>query len=275
MLNLPALASRIDGLTFHRTFTLNRSAISTILENSGSSSADFRELTHLGTIYIEAMPRYARACGLLEFGSTELTPLGVHVLAHDPSLALPATQWLMHYHLCALHGPGPRFWHDLILHLPQAPQSFGRAEVEAEIVRSLKEASDRALKDNSIRSTATIFLGSYTKSDALGPLNLLQSAENGYTLEAAEAPPLGAFAYALSHHWQAELGDKQTCDLDDLSNEGSLGSLLLMSEFSVNRQLRQLARQQVLELWVTAPPYQVTRPPAPQYLLEGIYAADG
>ena len=269
------------GTSFHETFTLNRSGVGCVLKyiEGASSVEDLQSILNieakLGNNWAKAMPRYARACGLLEFGSTDLTPFGVHVLAHDPSLALPATQWLMHYHLCALHGPGPRFWHDLILHLPQAPQSFGKAEVEAEIVRSLKEASGTALKDNSIRSTATIFLGSYTKSDALGPLNLLHSAQEGYSLEAPEAPPLGAFAYALSHHWQAQLGDKQTCDLDDLGKEGGLGSQFLMSEFSVNRLLRQLARQQVLELWMAAPPYQVTRPPAPEHLLEGIYAADG
>lgn len=264
----------MEGLTFHRSFAINKPAIAAILANAGASIDELREATHLGTVYLESMPRYARACGLLEFGSTQLTPLGEHVLAHDPSLSLAPTQWLMHYHLCAPHGPGPRFWHDLILRLPHLPQPFRKGDVVAEIDRSVREESGAALKDRGIESTATVFLGSYTKTDALGPLEIMEEAGSEYGFRWPEPPPAGVFAYALSHYWQGQLGAQQTCTLDDLGEPGGLGSLFLMGSFDVNRALRQLARQGLLELWMAAPPYQVTRPPAPEKLLEGIYAAE-
>lgn len=71
-------------MTFHRSFTLVRPAISQILQvvsetqpskpTAGEltkccSQAEFRKKTSLGSIYIEAMPRYARGAGLLTDGN--------------------------------------------------------------------------------------------------------------------------------------------------------------------------------------------------------------
>lgn len=232
------------------------------------------EEENLGKNWAKSVPSYARACGFMEFGSTQLTPLGEHVLAHDPALSLPATQWLMHYHLCAAHGPGPRFWHDLLVRLPHLPQPFGKGEVVTEIDRSVRADSGAALKERGIESTATVFLGSYTKSDALGPLEILGQSEGEFAFKTPEPPPPGVFAYALSHHWQGQLGAQQTCTLEDFSEPGGFGSVFLMGSFQVNRALRKLARQGMLELWMAAPPFQVTRPPMPEKLLEDIYASE-
>lgn len=192
---------------------------------------------------------------------------------HDPSLSLPATQWLMHYHLSAPNGPGPRFWHDLVRNMPEWTQPFGKGEVVAQIEESTRQDSGADLKGRSVETTATVFLGSYTKSDGLGALDIL-SKDGGYTVQSPETPPLGVLAYALSHYWEGRMGIKQTCNLDDLSTPGGFGSLFFMGAFGVNRALRQMARQGLLELWMAAPPYQVTRLPSPDKLLEGIYAAE-
>lgn len=261
------------SVTFHRTFALNRPSITAILSNSvgKATRSDYRENTQLGTIYIEAMPHYARACGLMEFGSTKLTPLGQHVLAHDASLSLPATQWLMHYHLSAPHGPGPRFWHDLTVRLPELGTSFGRAELAEEVGRSVQSEQERALAPRSLRTCGTVFAGTYTKSEGLGALNLLQEAADGYRLGEPEPVPPGVLAYALAHYWEGQFGAAQTRNLSDLSEPGGFGSLFFLSQFALNRALRGLASRGVLELWLQAPPHQVTRPPAPAALLDGIY----
>ena len=244
-----------------------------ILANAGLSPEEMREATNLGTIYIESMPRYARACGLMEFGSTKLTPLGEHVLTHDPDLHLPETLWLMHYHLSAPHGPGPRFWHELVLRLPELGDGFGREAVVAQIAETTK-AEGADLKERGVVSTATVFLGSYTKSDALGPLGILQESENGYTFDFPEPPSAGVVGYCLSHYWQGQLGVQQTCSLDTLSEPGNFANVMLLSSFDFNRALRQLAQRGVLELWMAAPPYQVSIPSKPEALLEGIYVAE-
>ena len=277
MSDLPTLNVQKNrtSVTFHRTFSLNRPGITAILTNSDDPSrvtrAKYRESTHLGTVQIEAMPHYARACGLMEFGGTKLTSLGQHVLAHDPSLSLPATQWLMHYHLSAPHGPGPRFWHDLTVQLPELGSSFGGAALTEEVARSVQAERGQALAGRSLRTCAAVYAGTYTKPEGLGGLTLLHEADGSYTLGEPEPVPPGVLAYALSHYWEGQFGRVQTRNLSDLSEPGGFGSLFFLSQFALNRALRGLASRGVLELWLQAPPHQVTRPPAPEALLDGIY----
>lgn len=275
-----ARVSKRIGTLFHESFSLSRPGVAAVLRQAGGTDSQKElidklcEEENLGRNWAKAVPAYARGCGFLDFGSTELTPLGAHVLEHDADLHLPETLWLMHYHLSAPHGPGPRFWHDLTLRLPELAQPVTREAVTSEIDRSVREDSGAELKERGLATTATVFLGSYSKSDALGPLGVLQEREEGLVYESPEAPPAGVVGYALSHYWQGQLGAQQTCSLDDLGAPGGFGSLFFMSSFSVNRALRQLSKQGVLELWMAAPPYQVTRPPVPEKLLDGIYASE-
>lgn len=277
------------GTSFHETFALNRPAIASVIDivsrvdDEQSLTEQLREQTNLGTNYVKAMPRYARASGLMEFKGVALTPLGQHVLNHDPTLTLPQTQWLMHYHLCAPHGPGPNFWHELILALPEWPLPFGKADVVAEVGRSTQAEDGKELAERSISSTATVFLGSYTKSDALGPLGLIEKVKNPenedrgtglYTLETPVSPPPGVVGYALAHYWAGQYPNDQTQSIEKLAEPNGFAGLFLMGAFELNRALRALERQGICELWMVAPPYQITRLPAAETLLEGIYAAD-
>lgn len=266
-----------SGPMFHESFALNRPAIAAVLQSIGRGESEdalfssLRKTTNLGNNYVKAMPRYASGCGLREAGKNQLTPLGEHVLTHDASLSLPATQWLMHYHLSAPHGPGPRFWHDLTVRLPELGTSFGGAELAEEVGRSVQSEQERALAPRSLRTCGTVFAGTYTKPEGLGTLNLLREADDGYNLGEPEPVPLGVLAYALSHYWEGRYGHMQTRNLSDLSEPGGFGSLFFLSQFALNRALRGLTRRSVLELWQQAPPHQVTKPPKPAALLEEIY----
>ncbi|MCD0174452.1 DUF4007 family protein [Deinococcus sp. 14RED07] len=266
------------GNLFHESFTLSRPGIAAAIRQANGPNGlkglveRLQEEEKLGKNWAKAVPAYARGCGLLEFGSTELTPLGMYVREHDPSLSLLATQWLMHYHLSAPHGPGPRFWHDLVRNIPEWTQPFDKAEVVAQIEESARQESGADLKERSVETTATVFLGSYTKADGLAALEIF-SEDGGYTVQSPDAPPVGVLSYALSHYWEGQL-DKQTCNMDELGAPGGFGSLFFMGSFEINRCLRQMARQGLLELWMAAPPYQVTRPPISALLLEGIYDSE-
>ena len=109
------------GMTFHRSFSLNRPALSQIIELAGQvensevdgvclNNTEIRNRTSLGSIYVEAMPRYGRGSGLLTNGNC-LTTFGKFINDFDPMLNRIATQWLLHYYLCSTHGSGPLFWH--------------------------------------------------------------------------------------------------------------------------------------------------------------------
>lgn len=267
-----------SGAMFHESFALNRPAIAIILqsavhrESEDALFAQLRDKTNLGNNYIKAMPRYATCCGLLEADKSQLTPLGAYVSAHDASLSLPATQWLMHYHLSAPHGPGPRFWHDLTVRLPELGASFDSAELTAEVDRSVQAEQGRTLAERSLRTCGAVYAGTYTKADGLGGLGILREGDAGLSLGDPQAVPPGVLAYALSHFWAGQFGQAQTRNLSDLSEPGGFGSLFFLSQFALNKALRGLAGRGVLELWQQAPPHQVTRPPAPQALLDGLYA---
>ena len=109
---------------FHETFSLTRQAIyqivKTIDANSNVSKLKktelqklFVEQTNLGPNYIKSMPQYAKGSGILNFDNT-LSGLGKFTALYDPLYEQSGTQWLMHYHLSAPHGPGPTFWNNLV-----------------------------------------------------------------------------------------------------------------------------------------------------------------
>jgi hypothetical protein len=215
----------------------------------------------------------------MEFGSTKITPLGEYVLAHDASLSLPATQWLMHYHLSAPHGPGPRFWHDLTLKLPELVAPIRSAELVDIIGLSVTEEGREPIVEDSLQKCGTAYLGTYSKSEGLESLGILEHIQtpngkpsNTYQTVDPQPVPPGVLAYALSHYWEGQFGSVQTRNLSDLSEPGGFGSLFFLSQFALNRSLRGLASEGVLELWLQAPPHQLLRPPPSISLLEGIYA---
>lgn len=109
-----ASVQRRISTAFHETLPLSTPQVREVMHVSLACGERFcqeglRELTGLGTNAVKAMPLYARGCGLLEIGSYRLTRLGEAVCAHDPDLRRPETLWLMHYHLSAPYGPGPKF----------------------------------------------------------------------------------------------------------------------------------------------------------------------
>lgn len=251
------------GLTFHESFSLSRPAvsqvISTIAEVSQSSSLErtLREHTALGTRYVKSMPRYAIGTGLLSF-DRQLTPFGHYALAHDPMLEQHGTQWLMHYHLSAPHGPGPAFWHDLVASDFYVGREFSADEIARHIAAFLEQTEGRTLVERTVRSTATVFLGTYTKSDGLGKLGILTALDGQrYLVTEPVPPPVWAVAYSLLDYWAAHYNDRLTVSLDSLTEPGGFVSLFLLGQQEFGEVLRVLQAEHYVEVYRTAPPYQV------------------
>lgn len=268
------------GVTFHRTFSLNRPAIAEILrvaitERGQVNNSLLREQTNLGTIYIEAMPRYARGCGLLDLGSFAPTRFGELALAHDPTLKHPATQWLMHYYLSAPQGPGPRFWHYLVTHTLRPGDVVDRAMVASEIARGLA-AGEKLPGEGALNSTATVFLGSYAKPEGLQALGLLAAeGRNRYRVQAPDTPPMTALAVALADYWAVAWGERVTVSLQDLMRSDGFMSLFFLSTDQLEAALQAMQRARLLELHRLAPPYQVVRLwDDPAALVERLYEDD-
>jgi hypothetical protein len=256
------------GATFHRSFSLVRSAVTQVLklagnagnqtDNAGCLDRDtINKLSHLGSIYVEAMPRYGYGTGLLGEGYC-LTQFGQAALKADALLEQFDTLWLMHYFLSATQGPGPVFWHDLVTSRFLSGNEFKVSDIEEQIANVFQSREGKPLSQRSTRRTATIFLGTYAKEEGLGKLGLLKEiAPDTYRVFEPEPPSPWAFGYAFLHYWRTNFGDRLTINLDVLYGQSGLSTLFLCGAGRLNRMLSSLQMEGYIDVYRVAPPYQV------------------
>lgn len=255
------------GTAFHETFALNLPAIAAVLrvcnEHEGEANAEIiRSETSLGANYVRSMPMYARGAGLLELNSYRLTPFGQTVMMRDPDLMRVETQWLMHYFLSAPNGPGPAFWNALISTSIRIGQTIRRTDIATAIAQHLQNSSEKLLGNRTLESTATVFLGSYEKSDALGKLGVLAGSEEGsgaYEVSQPESPPIWVIGCALADYWEASSAGASELLLKDLGRSGGFAGLFFMGTGMLGAILSDLQSAGVLAIKRDAPPFVVTR----------------
>ncbi|MGB9586373.1 MAG: DUF4007 family protein [Anaerolineales bacterium] len=262
------------SLTFHRTFSFSRSSISMIIrlayEDPLYKQSDLANKTSLGTIYQEAMPRYAYRAGLLN-EKHRLTAFGNVVAQYDPHMERLSTQWLLHYHLAAPHRP-TAFWHFFVTKFFIPGNSFSASELTYGLEDFLLRQSGKKLAPKSVRSTVTAFTGTYLKSDGLNRLGILEeSAKETYYVSTVSPPPVWALGYALVDYWQAHFGARLTVNLDDLVRDFAV--LFLLGENGFTELLLKLKQEGLLDLYRISRPYQVVLlQPNTQFALDKIYA---
>lgn len=255
-------------LAFHETFSLRRGAISQVA-NVLAAETDakvlgsktkrehlIRENTHLGNNYVKSMPLYARGTGLLD-SSYRLTLFGRSALNHDPSLSQPATLWLMHYHLSAPKGPGPAFWHHLVVECFRSGNQLYKSEIPGAIEAFFEGTEHRDLSEKSAKSTANIFTSSYTSTDGFASLGILQTDTTKLRVGYPGAPPPWAFAYALISYWDDVYGDRLSINLDELTRLDGLASLFLMDDSSLDNTLNELQRAGIVDVFRADKPHQL------------------
>jgi hypothetical protein len=260
------------GLTFHRTFYLKLPALAQLVPIAKEASEHkkpelmsddiLRERTTLGVEYIPAMRRYGIACGLFDFDKDRggpATRLGLLIADRDPSLMSEVTQWLMHYHLSAPQGPGPLFWYGLVTRTLRPGRTLRSSEVAQELADILREQGQKEPTPRALQSTATIFLGSYARSDGLQALGVLQEKDGVYTVLHPDPPPLWVLAYTLADYWEHHWQGQVTVNLSELTVAGGWASLFWMDSGTAGEQLQRLKRHEMVDLYRVAPPYQVVR----------------
>lgn len=260
-------------ISFHETFSLSRPSLAQIVGNAGRSGALDRQFlvnTSLGTNYQKAMPRYAFRAGLLD-ERNNLSIFGRFVARLDPALERPATQWLLHYHLAAPHGP-TAFWHHLVRKHFLPGNTFTTDDLAADLTEFLSDVAGKAPALRSIRSTVTIFTGTYLKPDGLRQLGLLEEVgPSTYHVPAAGPPQLWGVGYALAEYWHTRYGERLAINLDDLT-QGDFAAVFLLGEERLTQLLIQLKQEGMLDLYRISHPYQVVLlQPSLEYALQKIY----
>ena len=257
------------AVSFHRTFPLSRPAISQLLElvsligdNSsyeGLSKREIREGTSLGTVYAEAMPRYAVAAGLLN-DDKRLTPFGRLVCQHDIELLNPSTLWLMHYHMVSPTGCAPLYWREFVIKHFHEDNKLDPDQLASELAEMQENRGGKDLAATTIRPAVTVFLGSYAKDDGLGRLRLVEQNNDGcYTICEPASISLWAFAYMLADFWEGQWGVRTGINLNSLTEPGGLASLLHLYTGDMNDLLGNMAQHGLVEVQRMVPPYQLVR----------------
>jgi hypothetical protein len=272
------------GTAFSETFSLSRASIKQLVEAIAGQEGHktelsrfdlLREETNLGTNYVKAMPRYAKGAGILD-ESSALTDFGRAIFQKDPLLAQHSTQWLMHYFLSAPHGPGPAFWHHLVVSCFRTHSTFSREQILTHIGAFIEQTEGKTLSDRSIAGAANAFLGTYHSEEGLGELEIIEKiGDTSYRVLEPEAPLVWVIAYTLIDFWLANFPQQITLNLNDLSGPNGLTSIFMVSAGRLNRVLRAMQEEGYVEVHRVAPPYQVVLLNQDRTsLLERIYGYD-
>jgi hypothetical protein len=136
------------------------------------------------------------------------------------------------------------------------------------------ESEPARINTKTAQQAASVFLGSYSKADSLGPLGILEQIDPGrYVVTEPQPPPLWAFGYALADYWQANWPDMSTVSISKTSDAGGPGSLLLMGSGQVNQALGALQTEGLVTVQRRMPPFQVYKQwKSPKDFLERLYA---
>jgi len=260
------------SLSFHRTFSLSRngvsSVISAIADGSSSSKNSIHANTSLGKIQVEAMPRYAERMGLLVSSKNQknLTLFGRLAFEHDLTLSDKATQWAMHYFIAAPHRQSPNFWYQLVSEclIPEQTITMTKDDERATdtITKLLSafalEVTGKLPAPKTLNGTVKAFLGTYSKEDALGNLSLLQATgSNTYQVLDPALPAPATFACLLADYWESVWPGRPDVLLSDLT-AGPLAKLLL-AEGRLGPLLREVEKLGLVRVQRRVPPYQVFR----------------
>jgi hypothetical protein len=253
------------GVTFHRSFALNRSAIRQVLKiafeaNQGGKSKvsqnDVRENSELGSIYIEAIPRWAWGAGLLAQNKSIL-PFGKYAYLYDPLLEQTGTQWLIHYHLSASHGPGPAFWNEIISNMFYKGNIFSSEDLVERIGNFIWKTENKIQAKRGVQSTATVFLGTYIKPDGLSKLHFLEETNSGrYRVCDPTKAPIWAIGCAFLDFWEANYPGRIGVGLDTLQESGLL-QLFSLGKSEFIQILQSLQEVGYVEIHRSVPPHQV------------------
>lgn len=259
------LKAKRVSTAFHETFALNLPSISGILElaiekDGKVSEEDIKENVYLGNNYIKAMPRYARASGLLDFPGFNVTNFGQAVVENDPDLVNISTLWLMHYHLSAPHGPGPLFWNYAMTNLLKIGERIESVKLGKEIAHYISVTTgEKPLQDRTTKDSARIFLKTYSESNALGALGIASESESSYLICEPEPPSAWVIGYALADYWEGMFGDRTGINLSEITSVDNFLSIFFMGSGLFLSKLSEIQREGLLQVQRVAPPHQLIK----------------
>lgn len=165
-----------------------------------------------------------------------------------------------HYHSSSPLGLGPQFWNNLVVSKFKSGTEFTKDEIIVQITESYQLIKGKSLAKDFVVDTARVFLGTYTKLDALGELIILQNIEkdryrvNNYDFGFS---PHWVVAYAILDFWKANFPERTTINLDVLTEGNGVANIFMIGAGKVANVLQKMQAEGFIDLYRVAPPYQV------------------
>lgn len=252
---------------FHETFALNLPAITAILSTVANATGAVTEIDikaegYLGNNYVKSMPKYSRACGLLQFGGFSPTEFGNAVVQHDISLSKKSTLWLMHYFLSSPGGPGPAYWRFAVTEIFRIGDVLNTVTVGQKISDFIETTTGERLKERTTKDAASVLLRTYAKNDALGKLGFLSEVDQKggvYVVNEPEIPSPWVIGYALANYWESTFGDRTGVNLSDIAEKKGFMDIFHIGPGMLLSMLTEMQREGFLQIQRIAPPYQLVK----------------
>lgn len=214
------------------------------------NDAELAQRMGIGTVQLEALGAWMRFAGLVDrsLDGVRLTRLGRCIHDNDPSLADPATWWVLHWELAHSYT----VW----AVLAGLPAGFvDVTAIESALQAAAPEVSDRTIKN--ARAALMRALEDTPLGQELGIVHIEYDGErlNGLTKLTVRhgQVPMAAVAYALTD-WSIR-ESMPSAALDSLAAAAGPGPVLHMSEGAIERYLTEIDgafRGQVLSYSRTA-----------------------
>ena len=228
---------------------------------------DVKENTFLGNNYIKAFLPYCKGIGVLNFKNNFLTSFGKLIIKNDPTLSSNETMWLMHYHMSAIHGPGPEFWSELIRGFFYPNNRFSSSDIKDAIALYYWDKNQKILSGKSINQQHLYLLipmsisegprGQEDCSEGLRQLKLITKvADNNFLVNQSTFHSPLILAYALCHFWEQMYPGNISVTLDSLL-QSDLPKLFLLSASDFEGILDELKAIGFIDIHRTAQPYQI------------------
>jgi len=271
-------------LSFHGTFALKKEDILKILQAAAEEKglADTLEglmnRTSLGNEKVLRIKRWASRSGLVT--DDLLSPEGKLILAKDPYLESPLTNWFMHFYL-SLGDKG-------LQTPPATPAEWGgwtylvytflpnyRAFTSNDLVHTsalvFEQETTKILTKN-----FKIALRAYTEDTALGNCKFLTPEDDQYVAGQSHLPNPYLVGYLLAKLWERDLQDAKSALTESVLNHPmGLAPVLGLSAASTQEQLNTLEAHGIIEQRRAVPPFQIIpRWDSPLTLLEKAYDSD-
>jgi hypothetical protein len=231
--------------SFYQGFSLRRDRLAGILQAvAANSTASDEEIgRHMGVnpYMVEGFQGWLCKTGLGYKDRKEytLTPFGQLAVRYDPHLNDEGTSWLLHFYLCTQHNERSEAWYRFFNQFINPNQTFTLDEWRTNISRGIDELPRNKA---SLEKDSSEVLKSYTNTQALGGLNLLQKrSKDEYSAGSGAAPPALITAFILFDTWNRYFSSTDTLRLSQISQDPELlGKVLIAGRDRVQPLVGQL-----------------------------------